>query len=74
MLAGMFYGTIWELLIPMVVAVGAVSVYLAVPRLRMNRVLRIALVVPVVVTAIEVMLAALFVAVLLLAGGQDIID
>lgn len=48
----MLFGTIWELALPALVALVTAVIWIAVPRLRRNAVLRLALIVSVCLTAI----------------------
>ena len=70
MLGGVLFASVWELGLPVLVAVVSVGLWAAAPDLRMNRVLRIALITSVAVTAVEVMLIGLVLFVLYLAGGS----
>lgn len=68
---GMIFGTRWELGIPAVVALIAIVLWMRTPHLRRNRALRAALIVSVSPSAAEMIVAAIVIGHLFLAGGME---
>ena len=66
----MLMGSIWELAIPALTAVGSTAIYVLVPELRRNVALRLILIAAVALTAIEIMIATLIFGVFFLSGGM----
>jgi hypothetical protein len=67
----MIFGTRWELGIPAVVALIAIVLWMRTPHLRRNRALRAALIVSVSPSAAEMIVAAIVIGHLFLAGGME---
>jgi hypothetical protein len=70
-LTQMLLGTIWELLIPALVALVAVVLWLVRPALRQSTALRLVLITSVLVSAAELMLGALGFGAFHLSGGME---
>jgi hypothetical protein len=71
MLGAMLLGTIWEVAVPALVALGSIVAWLVAPRLRKNPGLRAVLVLSVALVAAEAVLGSLLFGFFFLSGGWE---